>query len=210
MGSNLFEEYNNVKLQGRIISDKILNHEIFGEKFYKFELEVPRLSDAVDIIPILVSERLLVNDEMKLNTYIYVEGQYRSYNDQNDSKHRLVLMVFAKSYNKIKGIDLTMSQNEILLNGFLCKPPVYRTTPLGREIVDMLVAVNRAYNKSDYIPVIAWGRNAKFCKDLKIGQNIIVNGRIQSRQYEKKFPDGTLQKRKAYEVSLNKLELITE
>ncbi len=209
MGSNLFEEYNNVKLQGNIISDKIFNHEIFGEKFYKFELEVPRLSDAVDIIPILVSERLLGNDEMKLNTYIYVEGQYRSYNDQNDSNHRLVLMVFVKSYNKINGIDLTMSQNEILLNGFLCKPPVYRTTPLGREIVDMLVAVNRAYNKSDYIPVIAWGRNAKFCKDLKIGQNIIVNGRIQSRQYEKKFPDGTVQKRKAYEVSLNKLELIT-
>ena len=208
MMSNLYEEYNNVIVQGKIVTEKKFNHEIYGEKFYVYDLEVARLSNVTDIIPILVSERLLCDNELKQDMLVEVKGQYRSYNSTSEEKSRLVLMVFVKEYNIISEINVAKPQNEITLNGFLCKKPVFRTTPLGRDIVDMLLAVNRAYNKSDYIPLIAWGRNANYCKDLIIGTNIKIVGRIQSRQYEKKHPDGTVEKRRAYEVSVDKLELI--
>lgn len=208
MGNNLFEEYNNVILQGKILTEKKFNHEIYGEKFYIFDLEVSRLSNVMDVIPVLVSERLLLDAELSIGTLLNIKGQYRSYNSANEVKNKLVLMVFVKEYEILTEYDVAQPQNEITLNGFLCKKPIYRTTPLGRDIVDMLLAVNRAYNKSDYIPLIAWGRNAKYCKDLIIGTNIKVIGRIQSRKYEKKFPDGTVEVRRAYEVSVDKLELI--
>ena len=208
MMSNLYEEYNNVIVQGKIVTEKKFNHEIYGEKFYVYDLEVARLSNVTDIIPILVSERLLCDNELKQDMLVEVQGQYRSYNSTTEEKSRLVLMVFVKEYNIIEEINIAKPQNEITLNGFLCKKPVFRTTPLGRDIVDMLLAVNRAYNKSDYIPLIAWGRNANYCKDLIIGTNIKIVGRIQSRQYEKKYTDGTIEKRRAYEVSVDKLELI--
>ena len=208
MSSNLFEEYNNVILQGKIVTEKKFNHEIYGEKFYVFDLEVARLSNVMDVIPILISERLLIDNDIKVGTLLNVNGQYRSYNSSDQTKNRLVLMVFVKEYNVINEINVSIPQNEITLNGFLCKKPVYRTTPLGRDIVDILLAVNRAYNKSDYIPLIAWGRNAKYSKDLIVGTNIKVVGRIQSRQYEKKYEDGTTQIKRAYEVSVDKLELI--
>lgn len=208
MSNNLFEEYNNVILQGKIVTEKRFNHEIYGEKFYMFDLEVARLSNAVDIIPILISERLLIDNNIKEGTIVSVNGQYRSYNSIEQTKNRLVLMVFVKEYKVISEIDVQKTQNEITLNGFLCKKPVYRTTPLGRDIVDMLLAVNRAYNKSDYIPLIAWGRNAKYCKDLIVGTNIKIVGRIQSRQYEKKYEDGKVETKRAYEVSVDKLELV--
>lgn len=208
MSNNLFEEYNNVILQGKIVTEKRFNHEIYGEKFYMFDLEVARLSNVVDIIPILISERLLIDNNIKEGTIVSVNGQYRSYNSIEQTKNRLVLMVFVKEYKVISEIDVQKTQNEITLNGFLCKKPVYRTTPLGRDIVDMLLAVNRAYNKSDYIPLIAWGRNAKYCKDLIVGTNIKIVGRIQSRQYEKKYEDGKVETKRAYEVSVDKLELV--
>ena len=208
MSNNLFEEYNNVKLQGKIVSEKVFNHDIYGEKFYKFNLEVPRLSETVDIIPIIISERLMVEKDLGEGKLIKITGQYRSYNSLVNEKSKLVLMVFVKEVENISNLDENENPNEITLNGFLCKKPIYRTTPFGREIVDMLLAVNRAYNKSDYIPVIAWGRNAKYCENLEVGKNIKVIGRIQSRQYEKKFEDGTSEKRFAYEVSVSKLEIV--
>ncbi len=208
MSNNLFEEYNNVKLQGKIVSEKVYNHDIYGEKFYKFDLEVPRLSENVDIIPIIISERLIVEKDLAIGKFVKILGQYRSYNSLENEKSKLVLMVFVKEIENIEELNQSENSNEICLNGFLCKKPIYRTTPFGREIVDMLLAVNRAYNKSDYIPVIAWGRNAKYCENLEVGKNIKVIGRIQSRQYEKKYEDGTVEKRFAYEVSVSKLEII--
>ena len=208
MSNNLFEEYNNVKLQGKIVSEKVFNHDIYGEKFYKFNLEVPRLSETVDVIPIIISERLMLDKDLSIGKIIKITGQYRSYNSLENEKSKLVLMVFVKEIENILKLDENENPNEIILNGFLCKEPIYRTTPFGREIVDMLLAVNRAYNKSDYIPVIAWGRNAKYCENLEVGKNIKVVGRIQSRQYEKKFENGTVEKRFAYEVSVSKLEII--
>lgn len=208
MGSNLFEEYNNVILQGKILTEKTFNHEIYGEKFYRFDLEVARLSNATDIIPILISERLLTDNDLTVGTLVYIKGQYRSYNSAGEIRNKLVLMVFVKEFEVISEINVAQPQNEITLNGFLCKKPIYRTTPLGRDIVDMLLAVNRAYNKSDYIPLIAWGRNAKYCKELTVGTNINIVGRIQSRQYEKKCEDGRVETRRAYEVSVDKLALI--
>lgn len=205
---NLYEEYNNVKLQGKVVSDKVLNHEIYGEKFYTFNLEVPRLSETVDTIPVIISERLITNENIKQGNMIKIAGQYRSYNSTENEKSRLVLMVFVKEIENIEEYVDNESLNEIELDGYLCKKPIYRMTPLGREIVDMLLAVNRAYNKSDYIPVIAWGRNAKYCENLEVGRNIKISGRIQSRKYEKKYPDGTSEIRNAYEVSVNKLEVV--
>lgn len=206
--NNLYEEYNSVKMQGKVVSEKVLNHEIYGEKFYSFNLEVPRLSEAVDIIPVILSERLIEGDNVKVGSIVKINGQYRSYNSAENEKSRLVLMVFVKEIETIEEVDQDSPSNEIELNGFLCKKPIYRMTPLGREIVDMLLAVNRAYNKSDYIPVIAWGRNAKYCENLEVGKNIKISGRVQSRQYEKKYPDGTSEIRNAYEVSVNKLEVV--
>ena len=206
--NNLYEEYNSVKMQGKVVSEKVLNHEIYGEKFYTFNLEVPRLSEAVDIIPVILSERLIEGDNIKVGSMVKINGQYRSYNSAENERSRLVLMVFVKDIETIEEVDSETPSNEIELNGFLCKKPIYRMTPLGREIVDMLLAVNRAYNKSDYIPVIAWGRNAKYCENLEVGKNIKISGRVQSRQYEKKYPDGTSEIRNAYEVSVNKLEVI--
>ncbi len=206
--NNLYEEYNSVKMQGKVVSEKVLNHEIYGEKFYTFNLEVPRLSEAVDIIPVILSERLIEGDNVNVGSMVKINGQYRSYNSAENEKSRLVLMVFVKDIETIDEVDQEIPSNEIELNGFLCKKPIYRMTPLGREIVDMLLAVNRAYNKSDYIPVIAWGRNAKYCENLEVGKNIKISGRVQSRQYEKKYPDGNSEIRNAYEVSVNKLEVI--
>lgn len=205
MSSNLFEEYNNVILQGKVVSEGNFNHEIYGEKFYKYDVEVLRLSNVTDIIPILISERILMDTKLDIGTLVFVQGQYRSYNSANEVRNKLVLMVFVKDFEVISQIDISRPQNEIVLNGFLCKKPVYRTTPLGRDIVDMLLAVNRAYNKSDYIPLIAWGRNARYCQNLLVGTNVNIVGRIQSRRYEKKLEDGSIQIRNAYEVSVDKL-----
>lgn len=202
---------NMVKIVGLIKSDKELSHEMYGESFYNIYLEVPRLSDSVDLLPITISERLLLGIDIHLGKYVIIEGQLRSYNRYIESTNKLVLTVFAREIYQPDEDELDeelRKPNEIYLDGYICKAPIYRVTPFGREITDLLIAVNRAYNKSDYIPTIAWGRNARFCEKLLIGDHIRVWGRIQSREYQKKLSSGDVESKVAYEVSITKLEYI--
>ena len=207
-----YSENNHLVLVGKIVGEQKYSHEIYGEKFYSFDLEVVRLSSNTDIIPITVSERLLTNLDLSIGKNVEVEGQFRSYNNYESKKNRLILTVFAK---EIKEIEETGEQeenkneitNEVTLVGYVCKKPIYRQTPFGREIADILLAVNRAYNKSDYIPCIAWGRNARFCQNIEVGTEVKIIGRVQSRTYEKKYEDGTSETRVAYEVSIASMEI---
>ena len=209
-----YTENNYLSLIGEIISEKKFSHEIYGESFYLFNLEVPRLSDNSDIIPITISERLIANFDLTIGKKVVVEGQFRSYNSYENEKNRLVLTVFAKDIKEYSEEAVSEEEgkekvsNEVTLNGYICKKPIYRQTPFGREIADILLAVNRAYNKSDYIPCIAWGRNARFCENMEVGTEVRIVGRVQSRIYEKKFEDGTVEQRVAYEVSIASLEVI--
>ena len=217
MNTNYLEN-NHLVLVGKVTSDKKFSHEIYGEKFYIFDLEVPRLSGNADIIPITISERLLEKEDLEIDKKIIVEGQFRSYNSYENEKSRLVLTVFAKDIIEVNEEENTQNEmvkkdvitNEVVLIGYICKKPIYRQTPFGREISDILLAVNRAYNKSDYIPCIAWGRNARFCQNIEVGTQVKIVGRVQSRTYEKKFEDGTSETRIAYEVSVGSLEIINE
>jgi single-stranded DNA-binding protein len=197
---------NKIYLEGKIISDLQFSHEMYGEGFYTFNLEVPRLSDAKDILSVTVSERLIGGMELKAESEVIVEGQLRSYNKFVDGSNRLILSVFARNVEFC--IEKSKNPNQIFLDGYICKQPVYRTTPFGREIADMLLAVNRSYNKSDYIPTIAWGRNSRFCQGLEVGDNIRVWGRLQSREYEKKISETETIKKVAYEVSISKMERV--
>ena len=205
-------ETNKVDLVGKVASSIEFSHEIYGETFYKFQLETPRLSNTVDALPITISERLIVDMELKQGIYVEIEGQLRSYNRYIDSSSRLVLTIFARDIKILEDEDnikeVLKTPNKIYLDGYICKIPIYRTTPFGREIADLLVAVNRAYNKSDYIPCIAWGRNARFCEKLLVGDHIRLWGRIQSRVYQKKHEEGDAEIKIAYEVSISKLEYI--
>lgn len=209
-----YTENNYLVLIGNIVSEKTFSHEIYGESFYLFNLEIPRLSGNEDIIPITISERLIANFDLSIGKKVVVEGQFRSYNSYENEKNRLVLTVFAKDIMEYKEqekeeeAEKEKVSNEVVLNGYICKRPIYRKTPFGREIADILLAVNRAYNKSDYIPCIAWGRNARFCENMEIGTEVKVVGRVQSRTYEKKFEDGRVEQRVAYEVSIGSLEVI--
>ena len=203
-----YTENNYLVLIGKIISDKTFSHEIYGESFYVFNLEVPRLSGNEDIIPITISERLIANFDLTIGRKVVIEGQFRSYNSYENEKNRLVLTVFAKDIIDYKEEQEENVSNEVVLNGYVCKKPIYRKTPFGREISDILLAVNRAYNKSDYIPCIAWGRNARFCENMEVGTEVKIVGRVQSRTYEKKFEDGRTEQRVAYEVSIGSLEVI--
>ncbi len=201
-----YSENNVITLIGTIVSERTFSHEVYGEGFYSFNIDVPRLSENSDIIPVTVSERILT-DEFTIGQKVVIEGQFRSYNNYENEKNKLVLTVFVKDIRlQTEETDMT-NPNEICLTGFICKKPIYRTTPFGREIADILLAVNRAYNKSDYIPCIAWGRNARFCQNIEVGEKVKLWGRIQSRAYEKKFEDGTSEMRRAYEVSVSKMEI---
>ena len=205
-----YSENNHLVLIGKIVSEKSYSHEIYGEKFYVFDLEVVRLSSTVDIIPITVSERLLTNIELDIGKKLKVEGQFRSYNNYENERNRLILTVFAKEIvpeEENEEENANEVTNEVILIGYICKKPIYRQTPFGREIADLLLAVNRAYNKSDYIPSIAWGRNARFCQNLPTGTEVKIVGRVQSRNYEKKHEDGTVETRVAYEVSIASMEI---
>lgn len=204
-------ETNMVKIVGKVVSDKEFSHEMYGEKFFVFGLEVPRLSSSVDILPITISERLLFNIDFHLEQCVIIEGQLRSYNRYVDTNNKLVLTIFAREIYTPSDEELQeilRKPNEIYLDGYICKKPVYRTTPFGREITDILLAVNRPYNKSDYIPCIAWGRNARFCENLQVGDHIKIWGRIQSREYQKRLPTGDVEAKIAFEVSLSKLEFM--
>ena len=201
-----YSENNHLVLVGKIASEKSYSHEIYGEKFYVFNLEVIRLSSTVDIIPITISERLLTNLNLEIGKKVSVEGQFRSYNNYENERNRLILTVFAKEIVEVEEEQDEVS-NEVILVGYICKKPIYRQTPFGREIADVLLAVNRAYNKSDYIPCIAWGRNARFCQNMEVGTEVKLTGRVQSRTYEKKYEDGTVETRTAYEVSVASMEI---
>ena len=203
-------ENNEVEILGKIHEALTFSHEVYGEGFYTFMLEAPRLSDVSDYIPITVSERLLKDITLQEEDEIAIVGQFRSYNNYNCEGNKLILKVFAQDIQFIQKDQKIKNPNTIFLDGFICKLPIYRTTPFGREICDILLAVNRAYNKSDYIPCIAWGRNARYCSTLSVGQNIKVWGRIQSRDYQKKINDQESIKRVAYEVSISKMELVEE
>ncbi|MGM9973509.1 MAG: single-stranded DNA-binding protein [Clostridiaceae bacterium] len=197
---------NKIYLEGTVVSNLSFSHEMYGEGFYNFELEVMRLSDTKDILNITVSERIITDMELSIGKDIIVEGQLRSYNKFMDGANKLILTVFARNIEPC--LVRSKNPNEIFLDGFICKEPVYRTTPFGREIADVLLAVNRAYNKSDYIPTIAWGRNSRFCQNLGVGDNIRVWGRLQSREYQKKVSDTEVIKKVAYEVSISKMERV--
>ncbi|MCQ4924772.1 single-stranded DNA-binding protein [Tissierella carlieri] len=202
---------NGVRLVGKVASEKVFSHEMYGEGFYSIDLEVPRLSDSIDLLPVTISERLMVDMDLSIGQYVIIEGQLRSYNRYIDNSNRLVLTIFAKDIyipNEEELIETLRKPNEIYLDGYICKKPIYRTTPFGREITDILIAVNRSYNKSDYIPCIAWGRNARFCEKMLIGDHIRLWGRIQSREYQKKLSTGEVERKIAFEVSVSKLEYV--
>lgn len=201
---------NQVTISGEIVSEFKFSHELYGEKFYLMDVEVPRLSGSSDKIPVMVSERLVDVEQDFMGVKVKVEGQFRSYNRHEEKKNRLVLSVFAREIELVDEIERSEKSNQIYLDGFICKEPVYRETPLGREIADILIAVNRPYGKSDYIPCICWGRNARFASGLEVGTRCSVWGRIQSREYNKKISETEVEKKTAYEVSINKMEVLED
>lgn len=205
-------ESNVATVSGVIVNKPVFGHEIYGEAFYYFDVRVNRLSNSYDVIPVTVSERLADFSEYEIGRYIEVDGQFRSYNAmQSDGSTKLMLTVFARDIKFFEdGQSLESDKNVVVLDGFICKKPVYRKTPFNREITDFLLAVNRSYNKSDYIPCISWGRNARFCGKRSVGENVRVTGRMQSRKYEKKLADGTVIEKVAYEVSVSQIEINRE
>ncbi len=202
--NNLEKQNNKVYLNGEIVTEARFSHEIYGEGFYEMDVLVKRLSGQSDVLPITVSERLIEKSNLKIGSYLSAIGQFRSYNKQVDGKSKLMLTVFIR---EILDVNYSQNPNVIVLTGFICKPPIYRTTPFCREIADLLIAVNRAYNKSDYIPCIAWGRNARFVKNLQVGERVVLSGRIQSREYQKKVSETETKLLTAYEVSISKLAI---
>ena len=201
-------ENNQVTIIGEVASEFVFSHEVFGEGFYMVDVLVKRLSNSDDRIPLMISERLIDVRQDYTGEYIMVTGQFRSYNQHEEKKNRLVLSVFVREVAFVDEELDGAKTNTILLDGYICKRPIYRKTPLGREIADLLLAVNRPYGKSDYIPCICWGRNARFASGFEVGEHVQVLGRIQSREYIKKLTEVETEKRIAYEVSVSKLECI--
>ena len=201
------EKNNRVFLMGEIVSEAVFSHEVYGEGFYEFFVKVMRLSGQADILPVTISERLIRGHELRAGSTLCALGQFRSYNKLEGGRSRLMLTVFVR---EILEAEPAANPNSIVLTGYICKPPVYRTTPFNREIADLLVAVNRAYNKSDYIPCIAWGRNARFVQNLKVGDRVALSGRIQSREYVKRLSESEQVTMTAYEVSVSKLAAFDE
>ena len=197
-------ESNVAELCGVVLSDLKFSHKTYGEIFYTFVLGIERRSGYIDEINIMVSERLIFENPPREGDFVEIKGQVRTYNEIIDDKNKLNVVVFAKEIYLSENFGY--NENYIYLEGFLCKAPLKRTSPLGREICDLMLAVNRMYNKSDYIPCIAWGRNAGYAEKLGVGTKLVIEGRIQSREYKKKLEDGTAEMRKAFEVSVVKLE----
>ena len=203
-------ENNRVSIIGEIVSDFRFSHEVFGEGFYIIDVSVNRLSDMTDIIPLMVSERLVDVKQSYIGQLVEATGQFRSYNKHDGKRNKLVLSIFVRDWQLIEENQESGKTNQIFLDGFICKSPIYRKTPLGREISDLLIAVNRPYGKSDYIPCIAWGRNARFASSFEVGKRIQVWGRVQSRDYVKKINETDTEKHTAYEVSVSKLEYVND
>ena len=201
-------ENNQVSIMGKIATGFTFSHQVFGEGFYVMDLIVKRLSDSEDRIPVMVSERLVDVTQDYVGEYIEISGQFRSYNRHEEKHNRLVLSVFAREVRFIGSEEDALPTNQIFMDGYICKPPVYRKTPLGREIADVLLAVNRPYGKSDYIPCICWGRNARYASAFTVGGHVLIWGRIKSREYVKKLGENQTERRTAYEVSVSKLEYL--
>ena len=201
-------ENNQVIMAGEIVSEFVFSHEVFGEGFYMLEISVRRLSNSYDVIPLMISERLIDVTRDYRGETIAVSGQFRSYNRHEEKKNRLVLSVFVRELEFAEEEPESSRTNQIFLEGYICKMPVYRKTPLGREIADLLVAVNRPYGKSDYITCICWGSNGRYASGFEVGAHIQLWGRIQSREYTKKISEEEIERRIAYEVSVSKLECI--
>ena len=199
-------ENNQVTIMGKVATEFSFSHEVFGEGFYMVEVEVKRLSNSEDRIPLMISERLIDVTQDYTGEYIMVHEQFRSYNRHEEQKNRLVLSVFVREISFMEEEPDGTKTNSIWLDGYICKEPIYRKTPLGREIADLLLAVNRPYGKSDYIPCICWGRNARYASGFEVGEHVQLLGRIQSREYVKRISDTETEKRVAYEVSVSKLE----
>lgn len=209
MTDKLFEN-NRVTMMGEIVSEFQFSHEVFGEGFYMVELAVNRLSNYSDYIPLMISERLIDTGQDYTGQLIRVTGQFRSYNRHEEKKNRLVLSVFVRELEFLDEIDENEKTNQIFPDGYICKEPIYRKTPLGREIADVLLAVNRSYGKSDYIPCICWGRNARFASGFTVGSHIQIVGRVQSREYVKRISEEEVEHRIAYEVSVSKVDLLEQ
>ena len=207
------ETTNNIEIRGTISSDFVFSHEVYGEGFYNFSVGATRLSESVDLLPVTVSERLIAGMNLVPGDSIEIRGQVRSYNNyiQEERRNRLLITIFAREIELLDA-DSTgfKNPNNVFLDGFICKKPIFRETPFGREIADILLAVNRSYNKSDYIPCICWGRNARFASTLNISDNVRIGGRLQSRVYQKKYDDGSVVEKSAYEISISKIELVKE
>ena len=199
-------ENNKVSVIGEIVSDFSFSHEVFGEGFYMVDVAVSRLSQQADVIPLMISERLVDVSQDYRGQSVEAIGQFRSYNRHEGVKNRLMLSVFVREIHFIEEFTDYTKTNQIFLDGYICKLPIYRKTPLGREIADLLLAVNRPYGKSDYIPCISWGRNARYAAGFTVGTRVRIWGRVQSREYTKKLSDTECEKRVAYEVSISKLE----
>lgn len=203
-------ENNIVEVGGKIVSKITLSHELYDEKFYKFCIETKRLSSSSDKLPVIISERIIDLNTLNEGDIVHIIGQFRSYNEPiENGKSKLVLSIFTKEIEKVEEENI-LTLNNATFTGYVCKNPIYRKTPLGREIADILVAVNRTYKKSDYIPCILWGRNAKFCENIVTGTLVKLNGRIQSRNYEKKYQDGSVEQKIAYELSVSKFSVVKE
>ena len=206
-------ENNRVSIIGEVVSEFQFSHEVFGEGFYLVNVSVDRLSDMVDIIPLMISERLIDVTKDYRGMKIEVSGQFRSYNRHEGLKNKLILSIFVRELQFVEDDDMPQEHsksNQIYLDGYVCKPPIYRKTPLGREIADILIAVNRPYGKSDYIPCIAWGLNARFASTIEVGGHLQVQGRVQSREYTKKINEEETEKRVAYEVSVSKIDFVED
>lgn len=206
MADKMFDN-NQVSIVGEIASGFEYSHEVYGEGFYMTEVSVRRLSDFVDYIPVMVSERIIDVEGDYIGQSVYISGQFRSFNRHEAQKNRLVLSVFAREIELLEPDYEEEAGNQIFLDGYICKEAIYRKTPLGREIADLLVAVNRSYGKSDYIPCICWGRNARFASGFEVGTHVQIWGRIQSREYVKKLSETQVEQRIAYEVSVSKIEI---
>lgn len=204
-------ENNKVTLSGEIVSNFEFDHECYGEKFYTAMIVIERLSGVKDVIQVVVSDRLIDMKADWTGSFVKVSGQFRSYNKHEGDRNRLVLHVFAKEFEEFEEMPFSDNHsNYIFCDGYICKQPIYRKTPLGREIADILLAVNRPYGKSDYIPCITWGRNARFASDLEVGTRLQIDGRIQSREYMRRISDDEYETRTAYEVSISKLTVVEE
>lgn len=202
-------ENNKVSITGEIVSDFRYSHQVYGEGFYIVDVAVSRLSDLADIVPLMVSERLVDVTQSYIGRMVEASGQFRSYNRHEETRNRLVLSIFVREWEFVEENLESGKTNQIFLDGFICKEPIYRKTPLGREIADLLIAVNRPYGKSDYIPCIAWGRNARYAGSFEVGGRIQIWGRVQSREYVKKISEEEIEKHIAYEVSVSKLEYLS-